>query len=304
MALTTLSTLFAGIESHFKPALNKPEIVSLNNIDCIYVINLDERPEKFQQTYEQLNAWGIQPYRFSAVNGWELSIEDLNELGVEYQPWMKKNLWGTFYSAENNAQPSHEIMSVKGKTYFCHCMSRGAIGICLSHLSVLQDAYDSGYKCIWVMEDDIQIADGQDPKEVCDLIEDLNALVGVTGWDILFTDPDTKGQDGKYVTCYSCALRPNIRADDPGKFARRRHLNNTFTQIGARYGAYSMIVNRSGMKKILDFFKTNKIFLPYDMDFIYPRGIRLFSLRRDVVSTIPTALSDNAAPKYNQTSND
>lgn len=303
-ALTLCAGLHAaGIEDHFKPALNKPDTAPLRGVDCLYVINLDERPEKFEKTQNQLVVWGIEPYRFSAVNGWQLSPEVLNSLGVSYEPWMKKGLWGTSYLAENEGQPSHEVMHVVGKNYFCHCMSRGAIGITLSHMSVLQDAYDSGYQRIWVMEDDIAIPAGKNPHEVSDLIDQLDELLGEDGWDILFTDPDTKDQKGNYVTCYGYAYRPNIEPDDAGKFARRVHLNDKFTQVGARYGAYSMIVNRCGMEKILNFIKSNKVFLPFDMEYTWPTGIRLICTREDVVSTIPNALSDNGAPGYMENKN-
>lgn len=69
-----------------------------------------------------------------------------------------------------------------------------------------------------------------------------------------------------------------------------------FRKIESRYGAYSMIVRRSGMKKILDFFKTYQLFLPYDIDFSLPRGITFYTVRRDVVSTQSKAISDNGSP--------
>lgn len=59
-----------------------------------------------------------------------------------------------------------------------------------------------------------------------------------------------------------------------------------------------MIVRRSGMKKILEHIKKYQIFLPYDMDFCLPSDIRFYTVRRDVVSTIPQAASDNGAANY------
>jgi len=48
-----------------------------------------------------------------------------------------------------------------------------------------------------------------------------------------------------------------------------------------------MIVRRSGMKKLLDYFKEHKLFLPYNMDFAMPNIINLFSVIDDVISTKP-----------------
>src|SRR5688572_1576179 len=115
----------------------------MRNIDFIYMINLDQRPEKFQKSLKQLALWGIEPYRFSAVNGWELPIAIVNDVGVNYQPWMSAGTWGTYYEEEVWPQAQHEHVYKVGRTYFCHCLSLGAIGIALSHLSILQDAYDS-----------------------------------------------------------------------------------------------------------------------------------------------------------------
>lgn len=286
--------LFADIQDYFKPALGKSEIHRMRNIDCVYMINLDKRPEKFASSLAQLSPYGISPLRFSAVNGWELPLNAIQELGVKLEPWMSRDNWGTYYDDQGN--PQHEIVHRIGRNYFCHCMSRGAVGIVLSHLSILQDAYDSNYQRIWVMEDDIAVV--RDPSVLSDLIDSLDALVGKDGWDILFTDRDTINGEGKYVPCTAFAWRPNFNPANPLKFAGRGQISPDFRRIGARYGAYSMIVNRSGMKKLLDFFKNYAIFLPFDMDFTLPNNIQLYTVVQDVVTTQPGAPSDNGGPNY------
>jgi GR25 family glycosyltransferase involved in LPS biosynthesis len=289
-----LSAIDAKISDHFKPAIEKSSHHSMRNIDFIYVINLDRRPEKFAKCKEQLSLYGILPYRFSAVNGWELSLETINDVGVSLQPWMSREKWGTYY--EGDMTPKHEPVQLFGRVYFCHCMSRGAIGISLSHLSILQDAYDSGYQTIWVMEDDIDVI--QDPHSLSDRIDELDGLFGNEGWDVFFTDPDTKNTRGEYVPSFGFAWRPNFIPENPQQFAERADVSQNIKKIGSRFGAYSMVVRRSGMKKILDFHKQYHIFLPYDIDFVFPNGIRLFSARTDIVSTQPSAPSDNGAPNY------
>lgn len=146
------------------------------------------------------------------------------------------------------------------------------------------------------MEDDIDIK--KDPHELTLLIEKLDQLVGKDGWDVLFTDPDTKNNNGTYVPCYGYARKPNFEPKNPTRFHQKTRISEDFTQVGARYGAYSMIIKRSGMKKILDFIKTYKIFLPYDMEFYLCNNIKLYSLNYDLVSTKIKAKSDNGAPNY------
>jgi GR25 family glycosyltransferase involved in LPS biosynthesis len=181
-------------------------------------------------------------------------------------------------------------------------MSRGAIGIVLSHLSILQDAYDSMYKTIWVMEDDIQVI--QHPSHISFLIDRLDATVGKDGWDILFTDRDTKNQMGEYVRGTGFAWRPNFEPPNPKIFKKTKQIDDDFRQIYARFGAYSMIIRRSGMKKILDYFKQNNVFLPYDMDFYLVPNIRLFTVLKDIISTEPRALSDNGGAFYKEKINE
>jgi len=296
LLLGTILPLHANIEKYFKKAEGKQSYNRMRNIDMLYIINLDRRPEKFAQCEAVLAPYGIRPYRFSAVNGWELPLTVINDVGVKFESWMERNHWGTYYPLDGNGTPSHEIVHQVGRTYFCHCMSRGAVAIVLSHLSVLQDAYDSGYDTIWVMEDDIEIK--KNPLELSELIEKLDDAVGRKKWDILFTDRDTKNQAGEYVPCLGHAWRPNFKPENPDRFRTQKNIDHNFRKIGARYGAYSMIVRRSGMKKILEFIKKHDIFLPYDMDFYLPSDIRLYTVREDIVSTIPQAASDNGAANY------
>jgi GR25 family glycosyltransferase involved in LPS biosynthesis len=290
-----ISELSAGIVDHLKIPNDKTPSSPMRNIDFIYMINLDQRPEKYTHSIDQLSPFGIYPYRFSAVNGWELSLEIINDLGIKYEPWMRQGLMGTCYLPEDGGEPRHEVMQVIGRNYFCHCMSRGAIGIVMSHLSIIKDAYDSGYETIWVMEDDIEVI--QDPHKISDLIERLDNHVGKKNWDFLFTDYDTKNKQGEYVPCSGFALRPDFSPAFPNRCNERFAISLDFRIIHARYGAYSMIVRRSGMKKMLDFFK-NGMFLPYDMEYTLPDDINMYTVREDVVSTQPNAFSDNGAPNY------
>lgn len=143
------------------------------------------------------------------------------------------------------------------------------------------------------MEDDIEVI--QNPHILSKLVSDLDELVGSENWDILFTDQDTKNSEGIYIPCYSCAWRPNFTPDNPNRFEDRKMLGQ-FRKIGARYGAYSMIIRRSGIMKILEFIKKYKIFLPYDLDYNKPADIKMFTVLEDVVSTLPHASSDNNFP--------
>jgi GR25 family glycosyltransferase involved in LPS biosynthesis len=282
---------WGDIEDRLKKVENKTFSARMPGIDYIYMINLDQRPEKWTASLNQLARYGISPYRFSAVNGWELSIDDINDVGVKLALEMRNGWMGTCY---HTFEPSHEIIQIPGQTYFGHCLSRGAIGIALSHISILQDAFDSGYETIWVMEDDIEVI--RDPRILTDLIDRLDQAVGKDNWDILFTDRDIRNRDSYYVPTYYAGKRPDYESTN--HFDERTVVTNDFIKIGARSGAHSMIIRKSGIKKLFLFFATHNIFLPYDMDFILPQGIRMYTVRDDVVSNLPHASSDNGGPNY------
>lgn len=283
-------------ESHLKTLSQKPAHHRMPGIDFIYMINLDERPEKWMRSSELLHQHGIFPYRFSAVNGWNLSVETINEIGLRYAPGMKGGYMGTSYLPGYDLKPIHRPIDEYGEVYFCHCMARGTIGIVLSHLSILHDALKSGYQTIWVLEDDIEIV--SDPTKLTELIEELDATVGKKNWDILFTDRNTRNVHGVEVPASGMAPRPNFNPQNLKPYMIRKAVGKNFIRIGARFGAYSMIIRRSGIKKIYNFITSKSIFHPYDMDFHLPPGIKLYTVRKNIVSNLPTATSDNGRPAY------
>ncbi|HEY2809972.1 MAG TPA: glycosyltransferase family 25 protein [Rhabdochlamydiaceae bacterium] len=298
LCLNLTKVLWANIESYFKQVGDKDEAVhSIKNVDFIYMINLDERPQKYARSVKTLMPYGINPFRFSAVNGWHLSFEAIDDLGVRYQKGSPHGpIASVFRHVNGQEYPSFEIMQEEGVAYYCHSMSRGAIGCILSHLSVLQDAYDSGYHTIWVMEDDIRVI--SDPLEISSLISTLDVLA--PNWDVLFTDNETKGSDGNRVYCGGIRPRPNFPYQSLSHYCQRFYVNEDIIKLGLRFGSYSMIVRRSGMKKLLDYFKTYKIFFPYDMEYFFPEGINLYSCIRDIVTTIAGGISDNGNPNYRE----
>jgi len=287
------SQLNAALEDHFKKIENKSNLHTIQNIDFIYLINLDSRPEKLERTLSQLSPYGIYPYRFSAVNGWDLTIDDMQDIGLKFTKKMDKKFLGTTYITDDR-KPTFEIMTENGRGYFRNKMSWGMVGCLLSHLSILQDAYDSGYSTIWVLEDDILVH--RDPRILSNLIEQLDHAIGENEWDILFTDRDFRNSKGNYERCVGWSKRPNFKPANPERFKEAYLIDETFRKIGARFGTHSMIIRRSGVKKILDFIKAYGPFNPYDLDMYLPNNIKLYSVSRDIVGNEPSILSDTSNP--------
>lgn len=299
-SILSLFSLEAGIADHLKPALNKGNNHSFKNIDFIYMINLDKRPEKFLMSQKQLTQYGVNPYRFSAVNGWELSLEAILDVGLKYKPGMNPLLASTFVKMDDKLIVSHEFMKDYDKSYFCHCMAPGPIGCALSHISVLKDAYDSGYEIIWVMEDDIEVI--RNIQILPDLIDELTNLTGKGNWDVLFTDFDYRIGVQQYLPSWGLTKRPNFDCSEKyrchHKFTDKSEVHSCFRKMPSRFGTASMIISRSGIKKLLQFSLENDLFLPYDLENRYPQGLIRYGLMFDVVTNMLDSISDNGKPRY------
>ena len=226
----------------------------MNCVDCVYVINLENRKERWQNTNVALNSYGIYPIRVNAINGWNLTEQD------------KENLLGPY--------PDR--------------MRGGQIGCLLSHLSVIRDAYEREYQCIWVCEDDIKII--ENPHQLSDIIEKLNTLDPC--WDILYTDVDAKNSKGERIP----SLMSDFRLDQiyfPIEYYRQRiKVNEDISEIKQRFGAHSMIVSKRGIEKILNYFTKLYLWTAYDIDIHYIPCIKQYALNRDLVSVDYTLGSD------------
>jgi GR25 family glycosyltransferase involved in LPS biosynthesis len=292
-----LSSAGGAVARHLRRAEDKGEQHSMRNVDFIYMINLDTRPEKYALARRYLEVHGITPYRFSAVNGWELSKQAIQDVGLKYQTGMTPLLATRYPTEIDELVQSHELMAEYGETYFMHCMPLGAIGCVLSHISVLQDAWDSGYETIWVMEDDVDVL--SDPHRISDLLEELDECVGASQWDVLFTDVDYRTGPGEYLTAHGAPKRPDCDNSQQRRYSREYtetfQLNNHFRKVAARFGTSSMLIRRGGIAKLLAFFKAG-IFGPYDLENHLPAGIRRYGLTFDLVTNMLHPISDIGVP--------
>lgn len=168
-------------------------------------------------------------------------------------------------------QPSY------GSAIFYPRMTHGAVGTALSHLSILQNAYDARAELIWILEDDITV--NADPRCLSAYTEKLDGLVGKNGWDILYTD------DLAYFEPFTpgTVWRPDVPSMNFDPLFERKELSQDFYQIGGRCQAHSLIMRRSGIRKILEFSKQHGIYLPYDVEIAFVPEIRFFNLKHNVV---------------------
>jgi len=124
----------------------------------------------------------------------------------------------------------------------------------------------------------------QDPRIISNLITKLDELAD--DWDVFYTDIEMK-LNGKLIPSLDISPRPNFPRGQLTYYLRRKRLSETFTEIGMRYGCYSMIIRRSGIKKILDYYKEHGIYLPIDMDLLFIPGLKQITCNYEIVSHLP-----------------
>ena len=224
----------------------------ISGVNCIYVINLDIRPLRWERIQNIFQEQGLNPTRFSAVNGYALSKKTILEV-TEQNP---KNL---------------------------KC---GEVGVFLSHISVLQDAWDRGFETIWICEDDVHFAEGKDA--VVELLDQVNKAD--PEWDVLFTDYNHRSPEGNFIFHDILNLRPGQQLDQ--RQFRKKPIGGYLEKIGRRFGAYSYLVSRRGIEKYLQYYQNLYIYSPYDHDMHYVNGLRQYGPRKDIVTVVLSFDSD------------
>jgi GR25 family glycosyltransferase involved in LPS biosynthesis len=231
-------------------------VSGLKPIDCIYVINLDERPEKWTRMQPVLNKLGLKVNRVSAINGWLIP---------------KKSVW--------------ELQGPYRKA-----ITKGHLGCLLSHISILKDAYDRGFQLIWVFEDDVEFL--EDINQIPLLLKKLTLLD--PSWDVFYTDTDSRNKNGEYVPALAVCHRPDQKIFPLEYYTERIALSKDIMMIRNRYGMYSVLLSRSGIEKVLHYFTHVYIWSPIDIDIHYIPGIREYSPTRDIVIPMKSNISDTA----------
>ena len=219
--------------------------------------------------------------------GAELSTEDLASIGLKWEPGMRRVMAATFVQGERQVSATRP----QAGTWFMNSpnLGRGALGCYLSHLSIWQAAYDQGLQRIWVLEDDVEL---QQAKEVLEArIAELDQRVGADGWDILYTDPDQIRSLNPF-TPWICGAPPKRPDFVLQRKMSRTALSATLETVSARYGTYSMVLNRSALHKLLTFFRHHGLFGPIDGDLHLVPGLREYACRDYVVTNLVTGMSD------------
>lgn len=111
------------LTQRYNEALGKP---LSEQVDKVYVINLDERTDRLSEVTSELGKLKIDFERFSAVNG--------------------KNL--------TDPKPGHEKSHTNSKSW-----NKNSLALVRTTINIIEDAKSKGYESILILEDDVEFRD-------------------------------------------------------------------------------------------------------------------------------------------------
>lgn len=180
--------------------------ISNNTInECTYIINLKNRNDKRLLMNYKLNTMNLNNYRFfNAVNGTDPMYDDI-----------------------------YDIVKIKGKY-----TSRGAFGLLLTYINLLEDAYKNDYERILILEDDVNLH-----KDYFNLINNFANIINDPQYDIVWLGANQRVFSKKQLS--SITSRSLYFPESK---------NNNYT-----YGTFSILINRSGIVKMLKIINSRNI---------------------------------------------
>ncbi len=225
------------------------------SIDCIYVINLDHRKDRWNRLSELFSKMNLNVNRFSAIIGSQLTTRQRQEMSGPYP-----------------------IL-----------LSGDEIGCLLSHLSIIKDAYDRGFSTVWILEDDVEFL--EEAKALVPYIKNLCAID--KEWDILYTDTNSRDPLNGYFHPIDVPARPHQHLPPFNELAKRVPVGFDLERLGVRYGMGSVIYSRRGLEKVYNYFAHLYLWFPFDWDIHLIPDIREYGITRDMITNLRHGFAGN-----------
>ncbi|QED23889.1 glycosyltransferase family 25 protein [Candidatus Deianiraea vastatrix] len=151
-----LFVLITGFLLHHSKIYSTKPIV----LDQVYVINMDNSPHRYEALKPVLDTENIKHIRFSAVNGYEVKIEDMHGKifkGIDIKLGKLKFRLGEEYKIYcPNITLRYKMKYHQSQLGF----SAGEIGVYCSHIEIMKDIIDRNYDAAMILEDDVVIHNG------------------------------------------------------------------------------------------------------------------------------------------------
>lgn len=233
----------------------------MDNIDNIYVINLDKSKDRLKQVTDEVNNKLKRDFiRIPAVYGKELSNDDLKK-------------YTTLYCR-----------------YFC---SPSLIGCALSHMKTWQKCIDNNDEYSLILEDDCQFTDDflSEFKNVFSELQKTDP-----NWDFLYLGclgDCTIGEPTVRDYIYYLELKKRLKNSD-----KKLNTNHIFIPRSPA-GTHAYVISKTGAKKLIEVFN-NKVDYHIDIDFLRKSdNFNVYaSKKRIAYQIITTDSSTNLTTKF------
>ncbi len=259
--------------------------------DAIYVISLDRTPDRFNSIKKRLNDFELEPLRFSAVDGYDISLTNKKTgeiiCGKQKMQNIKKyaNIKSELYHVEYNEKykDAEFDLSTKNSNF-----SAGEIGVTFSHRAIWADVIKNKYKKVIVFEDDA-IPLKNFKENLFDLLKNIPQ-----DSDITFISVGIRKDKSYYYPDIDKIFRDFDNVPN-NKFVAKIQSTNRI------YGMFAYIVGENGAKKLLDI--TNTVNYPLDdivfqQDGINNGKIKGYTSRKKICSV---SFSDSEIKKMGRT---
>lgn len=196
-------------------------------------------------------------------------LSKMNILKTDYQ----------FYNAVDGSDPKNENLSRilhKQKKI----TTRGAVGLVLTYIDLLEDAFNKSYARILILEDDVNFN-----KDYHQLIRSHQPTIDDNRYDIIWLGANQPSFSPKQLS----------DINQTSTYIPEPH-NNNYT-----YGTFSIIINNSGIKKMMKIINKKNILNFKPIDVMINEMIKVNILKGVVITpflTMPDVSdSDNMGPR-------
>lgn len=161
----------------------------ISSYDMVYVINLDRSPERYEKVKEQLNSFGIECRRFSAIDGHQVKLKNLQTeeefFGIDIKNKFAQIKKSVTYKVTCNPSEENpaEFNYIGSTNHLRLTLSSGELGLWCSSVMLWKDIVNNDYKNIIVFEDDIIIKVDNFKQKLNDFITHIPAT-----YDLAYID--------------------------------------------------------------------------------------------------------------------
>jgi hypothetical protein len=270
------------------------EYHKMSGIDFVYVITA-KKCNRFDDLKRSFSKYNVFPYRFTSFSPKDISHDTMFRTCLRGSRRYKRIEANKLVVRRGKFVLDKRKMRSSRAGHIHRRMSLKALSRALSHISIIKDALDSGYEHIWIMDSGTTLR--TDPNTLCTYLE--RADKEIPDWTSIYTDFSERDAEDYLEPIGHFYGRPDVEFLEPDEYLVREEQNNDpydysddevdggsdqdssggyqeredglekgklddkFTHVGLLKGAHSYILNKKGMKLIMDWYLDHKIFIPY-----------------------------------------